>query len=99
MGKKHKGLADPFIGPLPYLVEHNCQGKGEQGGKNQEKKIEIEGIPDNHGGGVALKEKLKIFKPVKGAAKDPQAVIKTLKGYDDIRIGTVPVYESIEGGR
>jgi hypothetical protein len=99
MGKKHKGLTDPLEGSMPYLVQHNRQGKGEQGGKYQEKKIKVQGIPNNLGRSVALKEKFKIRKPVKGTAKDPQAVIKTLKGYNDVRVRTVPVYEGVEGGR
>jgi hypothetical protein len=99
MGKEHKGLADPLKGPLPYLVEHNCQGEGKQGSKNQKEEVKVKGIPDNHGGGVAFEEEFKIRKTVKGAAKDPQAVVETFEGYDDIRIGTVAVDDGIEGGR
>jgi hypothetical protein len=99
MGEKHKGLADSLESPLSHLVEHNRQGKGEHGCKNQKEKIQIEGVTDNHSGGVASKEKLKILKSDKGTAKDPLTVIEALKGYDDIRIGTVPVYKSIENSR
>jgi hypothetical protein len=99
MGKKHKRLTNPLKSPLSYLIEHDCQGKGKQSGKYQKKKIEVEGIPDNHTGGVTFKEKLKILQSVKRTAKNPQAVIETLKSYDNIRIGTVSIYKSIENGR
>jgi hypothetical protein len=99
MGKKHEGLAYPLKAQMPYLVEQNRQGKGKEGGKYQEKKIQIEGVSDNHRGGIAFKEEFKVFKSVKGAAKNPQAVIETLKGEDNIGVRTIAVYKRIEGGR
>jgi hypothetical protein len=99
MGEEHKGLADPLEGPPPYLVKHNRQDKRKESGKPQEENIKVQGVPDNQSGGVALKEKFEILKPVERAAEHSQAVIETFKGYDDIRVGTVAVDKGIEGRR
>jgi hypothetical protein len=80
MGEKHEGLAYPLKNPPTRFIEHDRQGNGENSSEHKKKEIEVQGIPDNRGRRIALKEKLKILKPIEGAAKHSQAIIKTFKG-------------------
>jgi hypothetical protein len=99
MGKEHKGLAYAFEKMMGYFVQHNRQGNGKHGSKNEDKTMKVEGVSDNRGGGVALKEEFKVGEPVKGAAEDTQPVVETLKGQDDIGVRTVAVNKRVQRRR